>query len=184
MSAVPATPSSPPLLKRRIVRYRGYEMIVEDAERIAAGTWQTVGHWTFPQILDHLSKSFAASLDGIDTQLPWPVRIIGRLFLKGRFLNKTLPAGFQIPQAAAATFAPDDHAALEASLDRFRQVVARCKTEKQRARHPLFGRLDRPEWDRFNLRHAELHMSFVVPTGPEHESVDELPTPQPEAQNA
>jgi len=28
--------------------------------------------------------------------------------------------------------------------------------------HPLFGKLSREEWNRFHLRHAELHMSFLV----------------------
>jgi hypothetical protein len=26
-----------------------------------------------------------------------------------------------------------------------------------------FGDLTNEEWDRFNLRHAELHMNFIVP---------------------
>jgi hypothetical protein len=28
--------------------------------------------------------------------------------------------------------------------------------------HPAFGNIGREGWDQFNLRHAELHMSFLV----------------------
>lgn len=149
---------------RRTVNYRGYEMIVEDAERLAAGSYVTVGDWSLGQILDHLAKAFVASIDGVGGLMSWPVRIFGRLFLKGRFLNKTLPAGFKFPDGPNSAVAPDEQTSVDAGLDALRRAVERCKNEKQRSLHPLFGRLDRPAWDRFNLRHAELHMSFIVPT--------------------
>lgn len=37
------------------------------------------------------------------------------------------------------------------------------KSDPSRALHPWFDELSTGEWDQFNLRHAELHMSFVHP---------------------
>lgn len=156
------TPESQPA-QRRTVKYRGYEMILEDAETIAGGNYVTVGNWSFGQILDHLAKSFHASIDGVGFQLPWLARVCATCFLKGRFLNKTIPSGFQIPSTSSDRFAPGASVTVEEGLSRLRHAVHRCKSEKNRAPHPLFGRLPAAEWDRFSLRHAELHMSFVVP---------------------
>ena len=51
---------------------------------------------------------------------------------------------------------------VEQALDNLRAAVKRLQTEEQRATHPIL-RLTEAEKDEFQLRHAELHMSFVVP---------------------
>jgi hypothetical protein len=164
--------------QRRSPVYRGYELLLRDAEHIAAGQYITVGNWTYGQILDHLARACEASIDGVGVPLAAPVRLVGGFFLKGRLLNKTLPAGYRFPGGSEQRLAPDPDIDVETALDKFRQACRRCTTERQRAEHPLLGRLDRAEWDRFNLRHAELHMSFVVPvaeTGTEEPSPDREP---------
>lgn len=171
-------------LKRRTVSYRGYEMILADAERLAVGSYETVGNWSFGQILEHLAKSFESSIDGSGQKLSFPVRMFGGLFLKGRFLNHTLPSGFTFPGGSQSPFAPAADTTTQAGLDALRRACQRCRTEKQRSFHPLFGRLDTPEWDRFNLRHAELHMSFVVPTGDDPTPSDEQEPSPPETSHA
>ncbi|MBX9787841.1 MAG: DUF1569 domain-containing protein [Pirellulales bacterium] len=35
--------------------------------------------------------------------------------------------------------------------------------ETRRVPHPVIGRLSVDQWNRFHLRHAELHLSFFVP---------------------
>jgi hypothetical protein len=74
-----------------------------------------------------------------------------------------LPAGIPIPEKLRSRLAPDPTASTAEGLDALRYAVSRCQSESQRASHPLFGKLTRDEWDRHNLRHAELHMSFVFP---------------------
>ncbi len=46
-------------------------------------------------------------------------------------------------------------------------AVARIQLDTERSRHPVFGELSLDEWDSLHLRHAELHMSFLVPRLPE-----------------
>ena len=178
-----STSASAPL-QRRTVRYRGYEMILEDAEQVAAGSFTTVGGWSYGQILEHLARSFEMAIDGQSPKLPLPLRWFGGLFLKGRFLNHTLPSGFTFLGGKSSPFAPQPETTTEAGLDMLRRACERCVTEKKRSIHPLLGRLDTPEWDRFNLRHAELHMSFVVPTGEADEEQTEPESPTPETSHA
>ena len=42
-------------------------------------------------------------------------------------------------------------------------AVARLQQETHRAKHPVFGHLTNEEWNKLHLKHAGLHMSFLVP---------------------
>ena len=77
-------------------------------------------------------------------------------------LNGTLSPGFKIPKKGEAQFSPDPSVSTEEGLASLRAAIERSQTETSRAEHPAFGELTREEWDKFNLRHAELHMSFAV----------------------
>ena len=61
-----------------------------------------------------------------------------------------------------AQFSPDISVSTEQGLRSLRAAIERCQTENSRAEHPAFGKLTREEWDKLNLRHAELHMSYAV----------------------
>lgn len=148
---------------RRTVTYSSYDDIIADAERLAAGSVKTVGNWTYGQILNHLAISFNSSIDGIPFTAPIALRFVARWFLKSRFLNKPLPSGYQVPDKAKDHFVPEDSAAVEEGLIVLRAALERCKAESKRCKHPLLGTLTLEEWEKFGLRHAEMHMSFAVP---------------------
>ena len=73
-------------------------------------------------------------------------------------------AGFQLPTSATALLPPAD-ATVEDGLIALREAVDRYQVELPKAPHPFFGKLTREEYVCLSLRHAELHMSFVVPVG-------------------
>ena len=148
---------------RRQLSYQSYEDLWSDAEQLAAGDVRTLGNWSFPQILRHLGAALEASIDGVSFRAPWPMRLVGKTFLKSKFLSQTLPPGFTIPKSAQAQFQPSEAATLEEGLAALKRGIQRCQAEAGRAPHPLFDEISREEWDLFNLRHAEMHMSFVVP---------------------
>ena len=79
-----------------------------------------------------------------------------------KMLNETISPGFKIPKKGEAQFSPDPSVSTEDGLASLRAAIERCQTETSRAEHPAFGALTREEWDKANLRHAELHMSFAV----------------------
>src|SRR5690606_9077933 len=113
------------------------------------------------QIFRHLAASFEGSIDGLSFRAPWSARVMASL-MKRRLLSQSLPAGFQIAKSARASLDPDPTVSTAEALDELRFAVSRCQSESNRATHPVFGRISRDEWDQFNLRHAELHMSFVA----------------------
>ena len=143
---------------RRAVRYESYADLLEDAERVAANDARTIGNWSKGQIFEHLARALNASIDGQDFVLPAPMRVVMTVFMKRRFLNRGIMPGIKGPEAMM----PGDILTVE-GLDALRKAIGRQETEQQRASHPVFGkRLSNDEWEKFNLRHAELHMSFIV----------------------
>ena len=150
---------------RRQVSYENFDDLLADAESLAGQQVETLGNWSFAQILEHLAISLEGSIDGLPFKAPWPMRVVGKLFLKNKFLNGALPPGFQIPDSARPVVYPDEAITVEASLEHLRRAIARCRNEPGRASHPLLDNLSQDEWDRFSLRHAELHMSFIRPAG-------------------
>lgn len=152
-----------PPLARRTVRYAALSEFLEDAERIAAGSHATAGQWSYAQILEHLARVMECSIDGFDGQASWFLRWIVAPFIRNSTLIQPMQPGFQLPKAAAA-LVPAADTALDEALRHARIAVERLDREEPTARHPVFGAMATEEWTQLHLRHAELHMSFVVPT--------------------
>jgi len=51
----------------------------------------------------------------------------------------------------------------EAALAMLRQAVHRLTHDTHRVPNVVFGELSLDEWDKLHLRHAEMHMSFLLP---------------------
>jgi len=148
---------------RRALRFQSVEEILADAEGlVAAPTKRSLGNWVLNQLLMHLTYSMNHSIDGNIHLAPWYFRLLGRLF-KRRVMERGMEPGFKLPRVrevdsfvAAASDA--------AALDALRKAVARVYAEQMTALHPFFGKLTHEEWRRLHCRHAELHLSFVVPS--------------------
>ena len=144
---------------RREVRYESLDDLLADAKRFAGSQVRRLGNWSPGQIYEHLARSMNASIDGFNFSFPAPLRWFMSLLMKKKMLYQSIPAGFPSKPAFVAEDAITDEtglANLEASIDR-------QKHDTSRAIHPGFGQLTREEWEAFHLRHAEMHMSFLVP---------------------
>jgi hypothetical protein len=150
---------------RRELHYASLDEFQVDVERLALGKFRTVGKWSYSQILDHLAKTMICSLDGYGFKAPWFVRVILAPLFKNSFLTMPMKAGFKLPEKMAGALLPASDLSLPAALDRIRTAISRCKNETPAADHPAFGKLASQEWNSLYLRHAELHMSFVVLEG-------------------
>lgn len=144
---------------RRSVRYESYEELLADGRRMATIDTKTLGNWSLGQILKHLAQSLNTSIDGTGFSLPAPVRWIMTALMKKKFLTKPIPPGFKAPGA----FVPPVTTPIEEGMNMLERAIQRQGEEKTRAPHPAFGKITAKEWTDFNLRHAEMHMSFVVP---------------------
>jgi len=144
---------------RREVRYANYDELLADAEQLARQPVQTLGNWTQAQNYKHIAMSLDTSIDGAPFMLPAPARWLMSLLMKKKLLTKTIPPGFKTHKQLVAS----EDTSLQDSLSDLRRAIERQKSESERAIHPGFGRISRDEWDQFNFRHAEEHMSFIVP---------------------
>ncbi len=145
---------------RRQVHYDSFDEFLADAQRAVRDKAGTTGNWSLGRILEHLAISNEKSIDGFGFSAPLPVRMIAGTFLKKRFLKRGLKPGFQLSKKAAQVLVPDEVDAATA-LDHLRGSVQRLQSETKRSAHPFLGRMALDESNRLNLRHAELHMSFV-----------------------
>ncbi|MBS0260722.1 MAG: DUF1569 domain-containing protein [Planctomycetes bacterium] len=147
---------------RRDVYYTSLDDLLADVERLAQTKSHTTGQWTFPQILDHLARSFNASLDGFGFRAPWIARVLLAPLLRNSFFTKTMKPGFKLP-AGAEALAPDANLSLTEAVQKLTESVTRFRSTPQRAPHPFLGELAPREYDLLHMRHAELHMSYVIP---------------------
>ena len=146
---------------RRELHFDSMQDLLDEVERLAAGEVETTGNWTLAQMMQHLSLIFNATIDGFGVRMPWLMRAMAKLFMKNRFLYKALPSGFKIPKNMQK-FEPED-LPQETALENLRAAIQRLQSTDERAEHPIFGALSKEESDNFQLRHAELHLSFVKP---------------------
>jgi hypothetical protein len=148
---------------RRQLHLSSIEDIVADVDTLAkAKEIRCLGNWSAGQVLKHLTTVMNGSIDGIPQFVPGVVRFICRKFLKNRFLNKPMGAGFKLPRKGEALLPPPT--SLQEAVQGFRQAAARLQTETKRAPHPALGQLTVPEWNQLHCRHSELHLSFLIPS--------------------
>jgi hypothetical protein len=147
---------------RRKVNYASLEELLADADRLTSGPVKALGNWSPGQIFRHLAIAFNGSIDGFTMTFPWYLRLMARVFKK-KLLAGPMPAGFKLPPDAAKTVVPGPTTS-EEGLAELHAAVARLEREPHRAKSPVFGNISKEEWNQIHLKHASLHMSFLVPT--------------------
>lgn len=150
---------------RRALRFDTLEEVLAEAERLSSVQTETVGNWTEGQIFSHVATVMEKSMDGFENRLPFIVRWVARL-LKKRFLTRPMKSGFQIPSRFGKELLPKEVSASE-GLEQLRRAIGRLQRVTKRAPSPVFGKMTVGEWDQLHCRHAELHLSFIVPVGSE-----------------
>jgi hypothetical protein len=166
-----ASPASPVPLDtakvagRRMLRFESIDQVMAEMDRLAeaerAGRLRRLGNWTLGQTLGHLAAWAEYSYAGFPLKVPFFIRWFLRL-RKRKFLHGPLPAGVKIPGVAGGTLASDPMS-LDEGLGRFRGVMERLRAEAPTLPSPVFGTLTHGEWIAVNLRHAELHLGFLLP---------------------
>lgn len=149
------------MANRRTVRYSTLSDVIEDAEKLI-GNHHTVGKWSFGQICQHLAKTMHACIDGFGFKAPWWARWFIAPLVKNSFLTKSMKPGFQLPETAKSLI-PDAAIRAEEGLQQLKAAVERLARETPTAPHPFLGKLATEEVMQLQLRHCELHMSFIIP---------------------
>jgi hypothetical protein len=152
---------------RRSLRFADSRDLLADVERVAAaerrGALRRTGNWTAGQTLGHLAAWASFPYEGYPPELnpPWFVKFILR-FQKNRFLHRPMPHGVKIPGVEGGTKGLDV-LSLDEGLARLRSAWQRLDAGPPSRPNPIFGPLTHDEWKQLNLRHAELHLSYLHP---------------------
>ena len=148
---------------RRELRFERIDDAQADVDQLATaerqGKVQCLGNWTAGQTLGHLATWAEYAFDGTPMHVPFFVRWLVKP-IKNRILNSPMRAGSKLPRVEGGTLGRDV-IPFEKGLERFRDSFARLKTQKPTKPHPLLGALTHEQWIKLQLRHAELHLSFL-----------------------
>ena len=151
---------------RRCLRFESLDAVLADAEYLASVETKRLGNWTLGQILMHLATVYEKSIDGTDFRPGWFLRQLAKVAMplwKRWALRRGIPAGIRPPAFMFKEVAPPAQVDTEDGLRAFRRAITRLKSEGQRDWEQCFHAFTREEWDRFHMRHAELHLSYIVP---------------------
>ena len=152
-------------VKRRKLWFHSIDELLSELDRIEAaernGKLRTRGNWTAGQILAHVSAWIEYGWDGYPIGPP-PFFIKWLLVLMcRRYLRKGMPAGAKIPGIEGGTKGQDPMPIIDA-IARLRKALGRLKSgEAARYESPAFGPMSYEDRIQLNLRHAELHLSFL-----------------------
>ncbi len=152
---------------RRPLRFCTIDDVLADVDRIVAadkaGKLRCTGNWTAGQAMGHVAAWSNFAYEGFPMDPPpWIIRLILG-FLKKKYLRKGMPAGVEIPKVKGGTFATDVLSTDEGAA-RLRKAMIRLKSgEPAKFDSPAWGHMPDNERIALNLRHAELHLSFIHP---------------------
>ena len=149
---------------RHTLRFASIDDAIAEAQRVATNPCRLLGNWSVGQNLDHLARTLRVSFDGPYIMAPWFARTFIAPFMKKTFVEKAMPSGFLFTKQMEA-FRPDDKATAAVAIEKFCKQFSRLKLETPTAPHPFFGMLTRDEWVGVQLRHCEMHLSFLAPEG-------------------
>ena len=76
--------------QRRSIAFSTLAEVRADIEELAAGSYVTVGKWSFAQILDHLASALNASIDGFPFKASWFVRWFVSPMIKNSIITKQM----------------------------------------------------------------------------------------------
>lgn len=150
---------------RRPLRLNSIDDALQELDRIEIahrrGALRAVGGWTPGQIIAHIAAWIEYGWDGDPVKPPpFPIRWVMKRVLP-RILRDGMKPGVKIPGVAGGTTGAEPMET-QAAIDRLRAALIRLSAGEP-AIHPspAFGMLSRDDHVRLQLRHAELHLSFL-----------------------
>ena len=146
--------------ERRALHFSSYQEMLDDVHRLAGRPTRHLGNWSLGQVCEHLAKSMEYAVEGAPFRAPWLARLVGP-FLKKRFLTRPMKPGFKLPKNAAE-YLPGN-TATSVAIARLERATERIQQTTDPKPHVLLGTLTREQWDQLTFRHAEMHLSFILP---------------------
>lgn len=158
---------SAPTPARRTLRFSSIDEAIAEADRLAGaerdGRLTRTGNWPLGQTLGHLATWASFAHEGYPSEVhpPLPIRLIARL-MKSHILTKGMMPGMKVGRVPGGTLGLDP-LSTDDGLTRFHAAMRRLQNTAPTIPNPVLGKLTHEQWIQLNLRHAELHFSFLNP---------------------
>jgi hypothetical protein len=157
------------LAGRRLVRLQTIDDLAAEVERImaatAAGKVKPLGNWSPAQILWHIGRLIELSFDGFPFRYrrgPVCITRALRLFAWRWLIALAFRPGFKNPPDAAV-LEPEPSLTLDLAAAYLKQQLERIRRgERMTQECSVEGPYTHDQWVYIHLRHAELHLSFLV----------------------
>lgn len=152
-------PTEKVVSSRRTLHFADLAEMLDDVRRMNACEHRSLGHWTLAQVCKHLADSINGSIDGVNLSR----HRFKRWFLAKRMLAWTLENGIPPGITVDPHLTPPPAVDMATALAELQGAVRRYQTHPGKLMpHPLFGRMDRPTWDRLHSIHCAHHLSFIA----------------------
>lgn len=151
---------------RRKLRFNCIDDCVNEVDQILAAqandSMQVLGNWKPGQILAHLAAWAEYPYNGYPIKPPtWPIRFVLKLMVPHMLKNGMQP-GIKIPGVSAGTTGQEDQP-IDLAATRYKSALERIKAgQPVNFDSPAFGKLSPEDVIRLQLRHGELHLSFIL----------------------
>jgi len=146
--------------RRRELRFADLSEVMVEVRGLIP-SHQTIRNWTLAQVCRHLADTFHGSIDGFSLRR----HRLKRWLFHRSLLRYTFRWGIPENYTVDPNLTPPPGVELEESLRSLEEAIARFRSHGGELKpHPLFGRLDRANWERLHLFHAAHHLGFVLPS--------------------
>lgn len=144
------------------LRFTTFDELRSFIDQLQSSRTSTTGKWSLGQIAYHLAGAVEMTCACAPARqgrwrrwLMWPFRTA--------VLRFGPPRGVSIPAEIQAQIDPPVESDASQQLARLRRSLELFeRAQGPPPAHPKIGPLTRREWGRFHLRHAELHLRYVV----------------------
>ena len=152
---------------RRSLHFENMDDLAAEVERLetSADRIRPLGNWSAAQVFQHLGKFIEFSFDGFPFRYGWAIRMACWVLrqISWRWLVAlSFRPGFRNP-AVAAALEPDPAVKSETAGPYLRRQIERIRHgERMTQPSPAEGPITHEQWVYAHLRHAELHLSFLL----------------------
>lgn len=145
---------------RRELKFKDLNDARRELELLSQGPVETLGEWSYFQILNHLAKATEGSMKGKIGEMSWWKRHVqGPVFYGSCAWRGSIPAGIgKKPGVPVERVEGDEKAALTQLLKVLEDFE---KFEGKLSEHPRMGPLNKRQWTRFHTWHLANHLGNV-----------------------
>lgn len=150
--------------ERRTLRFHSTDDMLAEARRCAADPrTRRLGNWSLGKALNHIAAWIDFPYTGYPAGLDFPDDVKAQaIAAKHAILHEPMQPGLRLPGLPHGTLATDE-VPVPTALARLEAAVTRLRGEPVFP-DPCFGPVTAHEWTLMSLRHAELHLSFFLPS--------------------